>query len=195
MLGCGYVMVQPASRYVTFEEFLVEEASDASGVRREWIDGQVYAMAGATPEHGRLCTAVLAELRAALRGECTVRDGSVAIHVPTTKAGLRPDASVVCGSVMKIVVEKDGKSAGEAVTNPCVLVEVLSDSTERDDRGWKFRDYRTLSSLEEYVLVSQEARRIEVFRRSTTWRAEVYEAGSMFVVHGASIAVDAIYDE
>jgi Uma2 family endonuclease len=188
-------MVQPASHYVTLEEFLVEEANDPSGVRREWIDGQVYAMSGATPEHGRLCTAVLAELRAALRGQCTVRDGSVAIHVPTTKAGLRPDASVVCGAVMKTVVEKDGKSAGEAITNPCVLVEVLSDSTERDDRGWKFRDYRTISSFDEYVLVAQTARRIEVFRRSTNWQVEAYEPGSTFVVHGASIAVDTIYDE
>jgi Uma2 family endonuclease len=188
-------MVQPASRYVTLEEFLVEEASDASGVRREWIDGQVHAMSGATPEHGRLSTAVLAELRAALRGRCTVRDGSVAIHIPTTKAGLRPDASVVCGPVMKTVVEKDGKSAGEAVTNPCVLVEVLSESTERDDRGWKFRDYRTLPSLEEYVLVSQTERRVEVFRRATGWQAEVYESGATFVVHGASISVDRVYEE
>lgn len=130
-----------------------------------------------------------------LRGNCTVRDGSVAIHVPTTKSGLRPDASVVCGPVMKIVVEKDGKSAGEAITNPCVLVEVLSDSTERDDRGWKFRDYRTISSFEEHVLVAQDVRRVEVFRRSTTWQVETYEAGATFVVHGASIAVDAIYNE
>lgn len=188
-------MVQPASHYVTLEEFLVEEAADSSGVRREWIDGQVYAMSGATPEHGRLCTAVLAELRAALRGRCTVRDGSVAIHIPTTKAGLRPDASVVCGAVMKTVVEKDGKSAGEAITNPCVLVEVLSDSTEKDDRGWKFRDYRTLPSLEEYVLVAQVERRVEVFRRVASWQAEVYGAGATFVVHGVTIAVDAIYED
>jgi Uma2 family endonuclease len=188
-------MVQPAARYVTLEEFLVDEANDPSGVRREWIDGQVYAMSGAAPEHGRLCTAVLAELRAALRGTSTVRDGSVAIHIPTTKAGLRPDASVVCGSVMKTVVEKDGKSAGEAITNPCVLVEVVSESTERDDRGWKFRDYRTISALEEFVIVSQTARKIEVFRRSTNWQVETYEAGTAFVVHGASIAVDAIYND
>jgi Uma2 family endonuclease len=188
-------MVQLASRFVTFEEFLVEEASDASGVRREWIDGQVYAMSGATPEHGRLCTAVLAELRHALRGRCTVRDGSVAVHIPTARTGLRPDASVICGPVLKTVVEKDGKSAGEAITNPCVLVEVLSDTTERDDRGWKFRDYRTVTSLEEYVLVAQAERRIEVFRRSASWQAEIYEAGVTFVLHGAELAVDAIYNE
>ena len=188
-------MGEPAPVSVSLEAFLVAEANDPTGVRREWIDGHVYAMAGATPEHGRLCVAVLADLRAALRGECTVRDGSVAIHIAATRAGLRPDASVVCGSIMKTVVEKNGRSEGEAITNPCVLVEVLSESTERDDRGWKFRDYRTLPSLEEYVLVSQDTRRIEVFRRSTSWQREVAEPGSSFVVHGVEIALAAIYDE
>lgn len=183
-----------AHGYVTLEEFLVEEANDATGIRREWVDGQVFAMAGATPEHGRLCAAVLAELRAALRGTCVARDGSVAIYIPATRVGLRPDVSVTCGPLTKIVVERDGRSEGEALTNPTVLVEVLSDSTERDDRGWKFRDYRTLPSLEEYVLVSQTERRIEVFRRAAQWQPEVIDHGT-FILHGATLSVAAIYDE
>lgn len=187
--------MQPAQTYVSFEDFLVAEAHDPSGVRREWVDGHVYAMSGATPEHGRLVAAVGAELRAALRGQCTVRDGSVAVHIATSRSGLRPDVSVVCGPIMKTVVEKNGRSEGEAITNPCILVEVLSESSERDDRGWKFRDYRTLASLEEYVLVSQETRRVEVFRRATGWTCEVAEAGATVVLHGASLSVDAIYDE
>lgn len=188
-------MAHPAPSYVSFQDFLVAEANDPSGVRREWVDGHVYAMAGATPEHGRLCGAVLAELRAAMRGRCTVRDGSVAIHVPVTRAGLRPDVSVVCGPILKTVVERNGKIEGEAITNPCVIVEVLSDSTERDDRGWKSRDYRTIASLEEYVLVSQETRRIEVFRRSTNWRCEVFGPKEAVPLQETSISVDAIYDE
>lgn len=185
----------PAPGYMTLEEFLLSEASDASGVRREWVDGQVFAMAGASPEHGRLCAAVLAELRSALRGGCTVRDGSVAIYIPTTRVGLRPDVSVNCGPIMKIVVERNGRSEGEAITNPTVVVEVLSDSTERDDRGWKFRDYRTLPSLEEYVLVSQTSRRVEVFRRTTGWQSEVTEQAGVFTVHGVTVELAAIYDE
>jgi len=177
------------------EDFLLAEASDASGVRREWIDGHVVAMSGATLEHGRLVGAVIAELRVALRGRCTVRDGSVAIHVTATRAGLRPDASVVCGPLLKTVVERNGRIEGEAITNPCILVEVLSQSTERDDRGWKLRDYRTIPSLEEYVLVSQDTRRIEVFRRSAGWQSEVAETGASFVLHGATFFVDAIYEE
>jgi Uma2 family endonuclease len=188
-------MGHPAQSYVSLEEYLIAEANDPSGVRREWVDGHVYAMAGATPEHGRLSGAFLAELRAALRGQCTARDGSVAIHIPATRAGLRPDVSVVCGPIMKTVVEKNGKVEGEAITNPCIIVEVLSDSTERDDRGWKSRDYRTIPSLEEYVLVSQETRRVEVFRRSTNWRCEVSVSKETVTLHGASISVDAIYDE
>ncbi|MBS2018086.1 MAG: Uma2 family endonuclease [Deltaproteobacteria bacterium] len=152
-------------------------------------------MSGATPEHGRLCGAVLAELRSALRGQCSVRDRSVAVHIAQTRAGLRPDATVVCGPITKTVVEKNGRIEGEAITNPCIIVEVLSESTERDDRGWKFRDYRTLASLEEYVLVSQDARKVEVFRRGTGWAGEVSGAGGEFTVHGASIAVDALYDD
>lgn len=189
------LVVSPAQQYVSLEDFLLAEAADATGVRREWVDGHVYAMAGATPEHGRLTAAVLAELRAALRGRCTVRDGSVAVHIAATRAGLRPDVSVVCGPIMKTVVEKNGRVEGEAITNPCVLVEVLSESTERDDRGWKSRDYRTLASLEEYVLVSQETRRIEIFRRATSWQCEVAGAGDMVTIHGARVGVDAIYDE
>lgn len=188
-------MGHPATAYASFEEFLVAEASDPSGVRREWVDGVVYAMSGATPEHGRLCIAISAELRAAFRGRCTVHDGSVAIHIPTTRAGLRPDVSVVCGALVKTVVEKDGKVQGEAITNPCVLVEVLSESTERDDRSWKARDYRTLPSLEVYVLVAQDERAIEIFRRERGWSREVYGRGETFEVRGATIDVDAVYDE
>jgi Uma2 family endonuclease len=187
--------MQSAQTYVSLEDFLVAEASDPSGVRREWVDGHVYAMSGATPEHGRLVGAVLGELRAALRGQCTVRDGSVAVHIALSRSGLRPDVSVGCGPTLKTVVERNGRSEGEAITNPCILVEVLSGCTERDDRGWKFRDYRTLASLEEYVLVSQETRRLEVFRRSTGWQCEAAEKGATVVLHGATVSVDAIYDE
>lgn len=186
-------MVQPAQRYLSFEEFLIADFSDPGDERREWVDGRIYAMSGATAEHGLLCGAVLAELRAALRGECTVRDGSVAVHIPTTRAGLKPDVTVVCGPIAKTVVERKGKVLGSAITNPCVIVEVLSDSTERDDRGWRFRDFRAIPSLEEYVLVSQQERKIEIFRRSTDWQSEVIETGT-FTIHGAALSLDAIYN-
>lgn len=187
-------MADPAQRYVSLEDFLISEAADASGVRREWVDGHVYAMAGASPEHGRLVANVVAELRGALRGTCSVRDGSVAVHIAATRAGLRPDVTVICGPMTKTVVEKNGRIEGEAITNPCVIVEVLSETTERDDRGWKFRDYRTLASLEDYVLVSQHTRRIEIFRRADGWAAEAISSGRVRI-RDTEISIDAIYDE
>lgn len=187
-------MADPAQRYVSLEDFLISEAADSSGVRREWVDGHAYAMAGASPEHGRLVANIVAELRAALRGRCSVRDGSVAVHIAATRAGLRPDVTVVCGPMTKTVVEKNGRIEGEAITNPCVIVEVLSGTTERDDRGWKFRDYRTLASLEEYVLVSQDARRVEIFRRADGWAAEAISSGHVRV-RDSEISLDAIYEE
>lgn len=187
-------MAEPAQRYLSLEDFLITEATDATGVRHEWVDGHVYAMSGASPEHGRLVANILAELRGALRGKCSVRDGSVAVHIAATRAGLRPDVTVVCGPLTKTVVEKNGRIEGEAITNPCVIVEVLSETTERDDRGWKFRDYRTLASLEEYLLVSQQTRRIEIFRRADGWAAEAISSGRISV-RGALISLDAIYDE
>ena len=66
---------------------------------------------------------------------------------------------------------------------------------ERDDRGWKSRDYRTIASLEEYVLVSQEMRRVEVFRRSTNWGCEAFTSGDTLDLRGARLSVDALYDE
>ena len=189
-------MALPAPRYITFEEYLIAETNDASTVRHEWVDGYVVAMSGATPEHGALCAAMLIALGNGLRGRgCTVRDGSTSVHVPVTRAGLRPDISVVCGETQKTVVTKNDKVLGAAITNRCVLVEVLSESTEVNDRGWKFRDYRGIPALEEYVLVSQEERRIEVYRRARGWQCDMFGAGEAVDVHGVNFEVDAIYGE
>lgn len=187
-------MVQPAQRYISFEEFLIDDANAPGDERLEWVDGRVYAMSFATTEHALLCGNMNGALHIALRGQCAVRDSSTGVYIPTTKSGLRPDLTVVCGPLAKIVVESKGRSSGQAITNPSVIVEVLSDSTERDDRGWRFRDYRTISSLEEYVLVSQTERKIEIFRRAADWQAEVIEETGAFVIHGATLSLDEIYD-
>jgi Uma2 family endonuclease len=81
------------------------------------------------------------------------------------------------------------------VTNPTVLVEVLSESTEEYDRGEKFSHYMRFMTLEEYVLVAQDRRRIECFRRPEHghWAHEVAQAGQSIVLHGHAIAVDAVY--
>lgn len=92
-------------------------------------------------------------------------------------------------------IPNNGKSLGEAITNPTVIAEVLSESTERYDRDGKFNAYKQLASLRAYVLVSQDERRVEVYRRDEggRWSVEVADAGGRIDVHGAAIAVDDVY--
>ncbi|MFO0756767.1 MAG: Uma2 family endonuclease [Byssovorax sp.] len=139
----------------TYDDYLAFEAS--SNVKHEYLDGQIYAMAGGTPEHAALSAAVIGLLFGALRGgSCRVYDADLRVHVPATGLSTYPDVTVVCGP--KKVDGKDKLS----VVNPTVLVEVLSRSTEEYDRGEKFEHYRTLPSLKEYVLVWSLERKVEV---------------------------------
>ena len=101
--------------------------------------------------------------------------------------------SVVCGPLETVTVRKNGKSIGQAVTNPVVIVEVLSDATERYDRYGKFQSYKRIVSLREYALVSEEEPRIEVFRRDDGWVGEVGGRGMVIRIHGASVDVDAMH--
>jgi Uma2 family endonuclease len=105
------------------------------------------------------------------------------------------DASVVCGTLETKTVRKNGRSLGEAITNPTIVIEVLSETTERCDRDAKFAAYKRLPSMREYVLVAQDERRIEVYRidRDGEWSCETAGPGAYVVIHDAKIAVDAVY--
>jgi Uma2 family endonuclease len=118
--------------------------------KHEWIAGEVFAMTGGTPEHARLQATLARVLGNALLDGLRSRATEIATYA---------DLTIVCGAV-----ETDSEDAN-AVTNPTLLVEVLSPSTEAYDRGQKAAQYRRMPSLREYVLVAQDAPRIEVFRR------------------------------
>jgi len=189
-------MGSPSPRkYVSYADYF--EAEDTSDERHEWIDGAVYAMSGGTPEHARLVSAMNAELRAALKGRCTAYSESAMIHVQDANISTYADVTFVCGPVVTMAVKRNGKLLGEAITNPTVIVEVLSPSTERYDRQEKFGYYKQLASLQEYVLVSQDLRRIEVYRRPAdgrgAWACEEARDGETVLVHGSPISVDAVY--
>ncbi len=145
--------------YASFEAYL--EAEDKSDTRHEWLDGRVYAMSRGTPEHARLSAAIAGELRASLRGACVVYGSEAMLYIAETKFSTYADAIVVCGLLVTHRVAR----LGEAIVNPTMLVEVMSDSTEKYDRGEKFAHYMRMASLEVYVLVSQDQPRIEIFRR------------------------------
>lgn len=153
-------MVIPARQRFTFGDYLaLEETSQA---RHEFLDGHVWAMAGGTPEHGAVCANLITLLSSQLRGRrCRVYTSDVRVRVKATGLATYPDVSVVCEEL-----ETDPDDAkGGTVTNPCLLVEVLSPSTEGYDRGEKLAHYKQIPSLREIVLVAHDERRAELWQR------------------------------
>lgn len=185
-----------AKPYVTYADYL--EAEAASDAKHEWFNGAVYAMSRGSPEHARLSARITRILGNALAADCEVYSGDMMLYVADIKLSTYADASVVCGPLETITVKKNGKSLGEGVTNPIVIVEVLSDSTERYDREEKFGYYRTLPSLQEYVLITQDEPLIEVFRQPVAggaWTCERAGAGGSVTIHGCVVAVDSVYGQ
>jgi Uma2 family endonuclease len=192
--------------YVTFADYLeVEQASD---VKHEWFNGAIYAMSRGTPEHARLSMRLGQVVGPRLPEGCEIYSGDLMLYVAEVQLSTYADASIVCGPLETMTVKRNGKSLGEAVTNPTVIFEVLSESTERYDREEKFGYYRALPSLQEYVLVSQDEAMVEVFRRPAPgspgrvaslatrahgWDCERARAGGTVTIHGRSIEVDALY--
>lgn len=175
---------------MSYDDYLALEAE--SETRHEYLAGNVSAMAGGTPEHGALAAALIGELRNALRGKpCRVFTSDVRLRIRETGLSTYPDISVVCG---RLETDDDDR---DAIVNPLVVVEVLSDSTEAYDRGAKASHYRRLRSLAEYVFVVQDEPRIEVNRRIDGGHWALSEARSGETIQLASLnislSVDAIY--
>ena len=142
---------------ITPEEYL--EAERKAEFKHEYFDGEVFAMSGGTFPHGTIITNVASELRQALKGRsCTVTSNDIRLRVGSGLLYTYPDILVVCGEPKFVDDQKD------TLQNPTLIVEVLSPSTEGHDRGLKFRQYRTIESLREYVVVSQYEPRVEKFR-------------------------------
>lgn len=174
---------------MSYAEYL--ELSEQAEVKHEFIDGLVVAMAGHTIEHSRLVARVGYLLQRALEGKpCNVFSSDGRVRIEATNRSTYPDVSVVCGPVQSAIDDPNG------ITNPVVLVEVLSDSTERDDRGAKFAHYRRLPSLREYVLVAQDAPQVEVFRREgDLWVLREHGPGATIELTSlqAALALDDLY--
>jgi Uma2 family endonuclease len=171
----------------TYAEYLGFEAS--SNVKHEFLDGQIYALAGGTPEHAVLAAAAITLLGPQLRdGQCRPYNSDLRVRTPT---GLTtyPDVTVICGPR-----ELDGADPF-AVTNPTLIVEVLSRSTEEYDSGDKFEHYKTFPSLREYVLVSHRERSVEIrSRREDGWRTSVIHEGEIATLSiGAQLDVRELY--
>jgi Uma2 family endonuclease len=183
-------MAEPAARHVTYAEYLAIDA--ASELRHEYVAGVVVAMAGGTLEHVRIIGRMQYLLNVALTGKpCAVLASDARVHVRAADRAAYPDILVVCGEI-----QKDPEDP-HAIVNPTVLIEVLSDSTAAIDREEKNHDYRRLTSLREYVLVSQRERSIEVYRRSgpRRWVLEELISGERLQLMSLEVelSVDEIY--
>src|SRR5258708_8707069 len=132
----------------------------ASDQRHEYIDGKIYALAGASANHNLIVGNTLASLHAQLRKRpCTVYPSDMRVKVSRTGLYTYPDISVVCGEPQFEDEQQD------TLLNPNFIVEVLSPSTETYDRGKKFQHYRTLEALQEYLLIAQDSYRVEHYVR------------------------------
>ncbi len=146
--------------YMTEAEYLQRER--ASAVKHEYYDGHIYAMAGASEAHNLIAMNIAALLRSRVRGSmCRAYPSDMRVKVQQTGLNTYPDFSIVCGSPSFVDPEKR-----DTLTNPSLIIEILSPSTESYDRGEKFQHYRTIDTLQEYILVAQNQYRIERFVRN-----------------------------
>jgi Uma2 family endonuclease len=151
-------MSAQAQPRLTPEQYL--DAERSAELRHEYFDGQMYAMSGASYQHGQIVGNLTTELSNALkRRPCSVVPNDLRLRVSPDGLYTYPDVIVICGE------PRFADDRFDTLLNPALIVEVLSPSTEAYDRGFKSAQYRTVESLEEYALVSQAEPRVEVFRR------------------------------
>jgi Uma2 family endonuclease len=184
-------MATPAGlhRY-TFADYLAFE--EGSNTKHEFLDGEIYGMAGGTPEHAALSVAVSSLLLSQLRGgPCRVFSSDLRVRARATGLATYPDVTVVCGEL-----ERDPESPTTLV-NPRVVVEVTSDGTEAYDRGRKLEHYRGIPSLVAVVIVSHRAQAVEVWERTAddTWRCRAFGPGQIAHIDAlhARLPVDEVY--
>jgi Uma2 family endonuclease len=175
--------------FLTVEEYL--EGEQLSDVRHEYIGGVVYVMAGASDEHNGICLNFASALLAHLRGK------SCRVFMADSKARLRADADDIF-YYPDLMVACDPRDTSRFFKQyPRVLVEVLSESTERIDRREKFLSYTQIETLEEYVLVAQDKMEITLFRRANQWQAGILNAATRVLSLASidfSIPLQAIYE-
>ena len=161
--------------YTTYSEsdYLAYEAQ--SPVRHEYIAGEIFAMTGASIRHNVIAGNLFAELRTHLKGTpCRVLIEGVKLRLRKEQSYFYPDVMVTCEDRLQ---ELDSQQ--QIVEAPLVVIEILSPTTEATDRREKLRAYRTLPSLKEYLLVSQEQAQVEIYRRrgDIGWDIITFEPG------------------
>lgn len=150
-------MASVPNYYLSPEEYLALERQ--AEFKSEYLDGVVYAMAGASPRHNLIVANLIITIGGQLKGRpCKIYPSDLRVRVPDSKRFFYPDVSVVCG-------HDEFADDEDALLNPTLIVEVSSESKAAFDRGKKFLSYQQISSLQEYLLVSQDEVLIEGYAR------------------------------
>lgn len=184
----GMPLPAPQHRY-SFAEYL--EIEEIARVRHEFYQGEIYAMAGGTPEHAAMAAEIMAILGRQLGGtSCRVYSSDLRVRVLSTGLATYPDVTVICGGS-----ERDPESPTH-VTNPKLVVEVLSSSTAEYDRSQKLQHYQQIPSLDAVVLVNHEHQDIDLWTRSgSTWTCRRFGEGDTVPLEavGCTLPVEAVY--
>ena len=187
---------EPAVAYnkqkISIEEYL--EMENAADEKHEYYKGEIFAMSGAKVSHVIISDNILTVLKQKLKGKsCKPFGSDLRIHIEANTLFTYPDISIICGEI--ITLNNDDYN----VLNPTVIIEVLSKSTKNYDRGEKFKLYRDIAALKEYILVDSESMHIEIFRlnKNDHWELEEYNSPADTVTIKAineTIFLSEIYD-
>jgi len=185
---------EPTSgKRMTEAEYLAFERE--SEYKHEFIDGEIFMMSGASRNHSLITVSTSSALYNQLRGKgCSVYSSDMKVLTPSTDTYVYPDLTIVCGESQLA----DDKS--DILLNPTLIIEILSPSTELHGRNVKFRRYREIETLQEYVLIAQDQARIERFLRQDdeTWLfSEVngLEASIIFPSISCTLRLAEIYEQ
>ena len=170
---------------ISEEDYLAGE--EQSRVKHEYVNGQVYAMAGASANHNLISVNMVTLLNAALPDHCEVFMADMKVRV-ATKYDLifySPDVMVSCTAEDRATYYRE---------KPCLIIEVLSPSTRRQDFFEKFWTYQHIPTLQEYLLLDQDVRKATLFRRSKNWQPEVYLEGTFHLESvNLEISLESLY--
>jgi Uma2 family endonuclease len=185
-------MSRQVKSYVTPEEYLAIER--AAEYKNEYVNGEIFAMTGASRKHNLAALNVAGELRQQLKGKpCETYQGEMRVKAPAIRSYVYPDVVVVCGDPQFEDTYLD------TLLNPTLVVEVLSKSTESYNRLAKSAYYRTIESLVEYLLIAQEEYRVEQYVKQADGRWLLADVRSLentveLEAIGCSLALRDIYD-
>ncbi|MFP4061946.1 MAG: Uma2 family endonuclease [Halochromatium sp.] len=176
------------SRRLSVDDYLAAE--DGADSRHEYIGGELYAMTGASDRHGLITLNLATFLRPRLRGtpcQLFANDMKVRLQIADQDIFYYPDLLLSC--------DPDDRETYYR-RSPCLLVEVLSDSTARIDRCEKFFAYQTIESLQAYLLIEQNQRAVEIRRRSRGWVFERYTEGSVWLdCLDVEVSLEMLYED